>query len=90
MNPNTPKTPSEDELRPHSYDGIQEYDKRLPNWWLFTFYATIVFWVGYWSYYEWLHVAPNNHGRIEKAMAAIEAEKRKAARVVTYTKKGSK
>ena len=75
MNPNTPTPPSEDPLRPHSYDGIQEYDKRLPNWWLFTFYATIVFWVGYWGYYEWLHVGPNNHQRIEKAIASIEAEK---------------
>jgi len=75
MNPNTPTPPTEDPLRPHSYDGIQEYDKRLPNWWLFTFYATVVFWVGYWGYYEWLHVGPSNHQQINKAMAAIEAEK---------------
>ena len=75
MNPNTPTQPPEEPLRPHVYDGIREFDKRLPNWWLFTFYATIVFWVGYWGYYEWLHVGPNNHQRIEKAIASIEAEK---------------
>ena len=75
MNPNTPPTPPEDALRPHTYDGIREYDKRLPNWWLVTFYVTIVFWIGYWSYYQWLHVGPSNRQQIEKSMASIEAQK---------------
>lgn len=33
---------------PHSYDGIREYDKRLPNWWLWTFYLAMIFSFGYW------------------------------------------
>ncbi|MBV0890993.1 cytochrome-c oxidase, cbb3-type subunit III [Paracoccus sp. Z118] len=31
----------------HSWDGIEEYDHPLPRWWLWTFYATIIWSVGY-------------------------------------------
>lgn len=31
----------------HEWDGIREYNKPLPKWWLWTFYATIVWGVGY-------------------------------------------
>lgn len=31
----------------HSWDGIQEYDNPLPRWWLWTFYACIVYAIGY-------------------------------------------
>lgn len=71
----TPNTPHEDPIRPHTYDGIQEYDKRLPNWWLMTLYASIVFWVGYWSYYEWFRVGLTEEQNVEKEISKIEAAK---------------
>lgn len=32
----------------HEWDGIKEYDNPLPRWWLWLFYATIIWSVGYW------------------------------------------
>ncbi len=31
----------------HEWDGIREYDNPMPRWWLWTFYATIVWGIGY-------------------------------------------
>lgn len=31
----------------HSWDGIEEYNKPLPRWWLWTFYLCIVWGIGY-------------------------------------------
>lgn len=38
----------QDNLLDHNYDGIQEYDNPLPRWWVYLFWATIVFAVLYW------------------------------------------
>ena len=35
----------------HSWDGIRELNTPLPRWWLWLFYATIVWSVGYWIVY---------------------------------------
>ncbi len=31
----------------HEWDGIEELDTPLPRWWLWTFYATVIFSIGY-------------------------------------------
>jgi cytochrome c oxidase cbb3-type subunit 3 len=77
----TPPPPPEDPIRPHVFDGIQEYDKRLPNWWLYTLYLTIAFWVAYWGYYEWLRFGKDGPQEIAVAMAKIEADKLSVAKV---------
>ena len=35
----------------HEWDGIKELNTPLPRWWLLTFYATIVWAIGYWVVY---------------------------------------
>lgn len=38
-----------DPIRAHVFDGdIREYDKCMPNWWLFTFWGGVIFSFGYW------------------------------------------
>lgn len=36
----------------HEYDGIRELDNSLPPWWVYMFYATIIFSVVYIAYYH--------------------------------------
>jgi cytochrome c oxidase cbb3-type subunit 3 len=35
----------------HEWDGVKELNKPLPRWWLLTFYATIIWSIGYWIVY---------------------------------------
>jgi cytochrome c oxidase cbb3-type subunit 3 len=35
----------------HEWDGIKELNKPLPRWWVWTFYACIVWSIGYWMVY---------------------------------------
>jgi cytochrome c oxidase cbb3-type subunit III len=41
------KTPQDPETTGHSWDGIEEFNNPLPRWWLWTFYATIIWGIGY-------------------------------------------
>ncbi len=73
---NAPKeTPPDDEIREHSFDGIQEYDKQLPNWWLITFYGAIAFWIGYWFYTQDSGLALSDTTALEQQLDRIEAAK---------------
>jgi len=46
------KSTGMDQVREHSYDGIQEFDNPLPSWWVWMFILSIAFAVGYLSWYH--------------------------------------
>ncbi len=70
----------------HEVDGIQEYDNKLPNWWLFTLYATVLFAVVYWFHYhqaKWGEGPLASYNSEMEKVAAEQAAKIKAAGVMT-------
>ncbi len=78
MNSAEPSSKSnEPTLRGHVYDGIQEYDQKLPNWWLFTWYITMVWFVIGWLAYYQLGYGRTDHELIGEQMAKIEAVRAK-------------
>lgn len=62
-------------LREHVYDGIQEFDQKLPNWWLFTLYITIVWFVVYWVLYYQVGWFKSDEERIDAKIAVIDGER---------------
>ncbi len=62
-------------LREHEFDGIQEYDQKLPNWWLFTFYGAVVWFVVYWVIYYHGGVMRTDHDAVTERLAAIHETK---------------
>ncbi len=41
------KTKEDPNTTGHQWDGIQEFDNPMPRWWLWTFYVTIIWAIGY-------------------------------------------
>jgi len=87
----TPEQPHVDSLSGqtttgHEWDGIRELNTPLPRWWLWTFYATILFSLIYWVVYpSWPLITGFTHGVLGyssrgqvaedlKAMQAMRAE----------------
>jgi cytochrome c oxidase cbb3-type subunit III len=47
----------------HQWDGIKELNTPLPRWWVYTFYATIIWAIGYWVVYPaWPLISSNTKG----------------------------
>ena len=69
----------------HEWDGLKELNNPLPKWWLYIFYATIVWAIGYWIIYpSWPLISSYTTGVIgdsqrANALAAFEAGKAERA-----------
>lgn len=68
----------------HEWDGITELNKPLPKWWLWTFYACIVWAIGYWLLMPaWPLVASYTRGFLgysQRGTVAAELDEAKAAK----------
>ncbi len=69
------ETSADEETTGHEWDGIQELNKPLPKWWLYTFYACIVWAVGYWILYPtWPLISSHTAGYLGYSQREVVAE----------------
>jgi cytochrome c oxidase cbb3-type subunit III len=58
----------------HDYDGIRELNNRLPPWWLYGFYLTIIIAVIYFWRFHVSHTGPSSIEEYETAIAKADFE----------------
>ncbi len=77
--------PAEHGTTGHEWDGIHEFNTPLPRWWLWLFYATIIWAVGYWIVYPaWPLLSSYTSGvfgwhsrsAVASDLAALQAERK--------------
>lgn len=56
----------------HEFDGIQEFDNRLPNWWLWLMWGSMVFALLYWVFFHTLGVGVLPVERFEMDMKVAQ------------------
>jgi cytochrome c oxidase cbb3-type subunit III len=73
-------TPEDVGTTGHEWDGIAELNKPLPKWWLYTFYATIVWAIGYWIVYPaWPLITTHTKGYLGYSQRVTVSEDLAAA-----------
>ncbi|MCP1335376.1 cytochrome-c oxidase, cbb3-type subunit III [Futiania mangrovi] len=79
----------------HEWDGLKELNTPLPKWWLYVFYATIVWSIGYWIVYPaWPLAADYTRGiwgysQRERVMEQVEQAKAAQAGFVERIREAS-
>lgn len=59
----------------HDYDGIHELDNKLPPWWLYLFYFTIAWAIGYMYIYQFSDIGDSQAEEYAAAMAVAKEQK---------------
>ena len=72
-----PNKEQQDHLLEHNYDGIQEFDNPMPRWWVYIFWATIVFSILYWLNVPGIGIGKGRIANYNQAMAAAAAAEAK-------------
>ena len=69
---------NEDDTMGHTFDGIEEYNKPMPAWWLYMFWFTMIYGLGYYAYYglgNWNGLADwSSAGQLAEEQKAHDAE----------------
>ncbi|MBU2502946.1 c-type cytochrome [bacterium] len=68
----------QDTVMEHEYDGIQEFDNRLPNWWMWIMWGSMVFALFYWVVFHTLELRPLPVEKFDAVM--LEAQEEQLAR----------
>ena len=68
LNASVPVAKEHEVATSHEYDGIRELDNRLPPWWLYGFYVSIIFAVVYLINYEVLGTGPSQEEEFQAEM----------------------
>lgn len=80
MEPNENNLVEKDELTGdkllsgHEYDGIRELDNKLPKWWLWLFYITIIFAVVYFISFHVIKIGDSQEDEYTKEVAAAKMQ----------------
>lgn len=77
-----------DRIRAHDHDGIQEFDNRLPNWWLWILYGSVVFSLLYWIVYHTMSIMPHPTELLAAEQRAAEQAQVAAASTSAVTDEG--